>query len=492
VIHSRHLKERYRVILGYAGTIFIGIAFLMLLPLLAALLFGEEQTVAPLLGAIFCAVATGSLLRVIFKVDSEISLTIQEGGIIVLLAWTGAILFSALPFIFAGQLNFTQAIFEATSGWTTTGLSVVDVTQTPKSFLLWRSVMQFIGGAGFSVIMLSAIIGPLGSGLFNAEGHSDKLLPNVAQSAKMIMVIYLSYAAAGVVLYALAGMSWFDAVIHTMSSLSTGGFSTQVNSIGDYNRFAIEAVTMILMMLGATSFSAHYLLFSRRLKEFLRVQEMQLLWALLLFFVPIVVFFSIGSFYPSITISLRTAIFQVVSALTTTGYQTVDLRTWSDFPRSFLILLMIIGGMAGSTAGGIKPYRILIMLKSFIWNIHGYFLPRNVIRENIIVRPDGPVFLKKHIIIEAINYVTIYVIFFMIGTSIFMAYGHTLSDSMFEMASSLSTVGLSIGISASSAPPVILWTQTISMLLGRLEFFVVFFASIKIFRDMQYVATHRG
>jgi trk system potassium uptake protein len=177
VIHTRHLKERYRVIIGYVGTIFIGIAFLLLLPLLGAVLFRESDVIPSILISAVISAGTGLFLRYKFTVDSEVTLTIQEGGIIVLMSWIGAISFSSLPFLLSGQLNFTQAIFEATSGWTTTGLSVVDVTQAPKSFLLWRSIMQFIGGAGFSVLMLSAVIGPLGLGLFNAEGRSDKLLP---------------------------------------------------------------------------------------------------------------------------------------------------------------------------------------------------------------------------------------------------------------------------------------------------------------------------
>jgi len=476
---------------GYAGTIFIGIAFLLVLPLLATVLFREWEVFPSILISGSITLAVGIFLRYRFKVDIDITLTIQEGGIVVLLAWIGAIFFSALPFLISGQLNYTQAIFEATSGWTTTGLSVVDVTTTPRSFLFWRSIMQFIGGAGFTVMMLSAIIGPLGLGLFNAEGRSDKLLPNVAQSAKMIMTILLSYTAAGVILYMLAGMPWFDALNHAMCALSTGGFSTVYNSIGEYNRFSIELVTIILMILGATSFAAHYLLISRDVKGYLKIGELRLMWILLIFFIPIVTYLVFNQIYQDTTTALRAGIFQVVSSLTTTGYSTVDLRTWGDAPRTLLILLMIIGGMAGSTAGGIKLYRMMILFKSLIWNIQGYFLPHNVIRENIVVRPDGPIFLKKNIIIETTNFVTLYGAFFLVGMTIFMLHGYSLSDSMFEMASTISTVGLSVGITAPDAPPLILWTQSISMLMGRLEFFVVFFASIKMIQDFNYMVTHR-
>jgi trk system potassium uptake protein len=491
VIHTRHLRERYRVIVGYAGTIFIGIAFLLLLPLLAAVLFREWEVLPSLLISALLTAALGFLLRYRYKVEADITLTIQEGGIIVILAWVGAIFFSALPFLLSKQLNFTQAMFESSSGWTSTGLTVVDVTQTPRAFLLWRSIIQFVGGAGFSVIIHSAIIGPLGSGLFNAEGRSDKLLPNVTQSAKLIMTILISYTVAGVIMYMLAGMNWFDALNHSLTALSTAGFSTRPNSIGEFNRLSVELVSMILMILGAVSFAAHYLVLNRHVKSFLQITELRLFIILMLVYIPIISFLSLNQVYQDSSSALRHGTFQLISALTTTGFSTVDLKSWNVFSRDLLLVPMIFGAMAGATSGGIKLYRIVILYKSLIWNIKGYFLPRNVIRENIIIRPEGPFFLKKNSIIETTNFVTLYFIFIIVGTTIVMFYGHSLSDAMFEVASALGGVGLSIGITAASAPPVVLWTLNIIMLMGRLEFFVLFFGSIKILRDMNFLVKHR-
>ncbi|MBG0765661.1 MAG: TrkH family potassium uptake protein, partial [Tissierellales bacterium] len=140
-------------------------------------------------------------------------------------------------------------------------LSVVDVTKTENIYLFWRSLMQFFGGAGLAVIMLSAIVGPHGLGLYNAEGRSDKLMPNVRKSTKLIMTIYSGYVVAGVILYVLFGMPWFDSVNHSMAALSTGGFSIKPGSIGDYNNLGIELVTIVLMFLGTINFTAHYIQF---------------------------------------------------------------------------------------------------------------------------------------------------------------------------------------------------------------------------------------
>jgi trk system potassium uptake protein len=492
VIYTRHLKERYHVIVGYAGTIFIGIALLLCLPLLAAVWFREWNLFPPFLLSAAIASATGLLLRYRYKVDSEITLTIQEGGIIVILAWGGAILFSALPFLFSAQLNFTQAFFESTSGWTSTGLTVVDVTRTPMSILLWRSIIQFVGGAGFSVMIHSAIIGPLGFGLFNAEGRSDKLLPNVTQSAKMITTILVSYTAAGVILYILAGMNPFDALNHSLTALSTAGFSTRAGSIGEFNQLSIELITIILMILGAVSFAAHYLLLNRSFRSFWNITELRLFVIVLLAFLPILIFFSLNQVYQDTGTAVRIGVFQLVSAITTTGFSTIDLRTWNGFSRDLLLLPMIFGGMAGATSGGIKMYRLMILIKSMVWNIRGYFLPRHVIRENAVIRPEGPYFLKKNSIIETTNFVTLYFLFMIFGATVIMLYGHSLSDALFETASAIGGVGLSVGITNPDAPAAILWSLNVLMLMGRLEFFVLFFASIKIVRDLKFLFAQKA
>ncbi len=173
----------------------------------------------------------------------------------------------------AGMLNFTQAYFEAMSGWTTTGLSVVDVTKAPMLFLFFRSVMQFFGGFGIVLVVVSALSESLGMRLYTAEGHNDKLLPNLAKSARMILKIYVGYFIAGTVLYVIFGMPVFDAVNHCMAALSTGGFSTKADSIGAYNSLPIELVTVILMLLGETNFFANMLLVRRKFRAFFRLGD---------------------------------------------------------------------------------------------------------------------------------------------------------------------------------------------------------------------------
>ena len=230
-----YLRNRYNLILGYCGVVFIIIGITLLIPLSTVLFLKYELIdifIFSILG-IF-SIILGSLLKKNINKDKNITLNFQEGGVIVFISWIYAILIGALPFIIKGQLTFSQGIFEAVSGFTTTGLSMVNVLETSDAILLWRSIMQFLGGAGLAVIMLSSIIGPLGIGLYNAEARSDMLVPNIKNSAKTIMLIYSGYILGGIILYYLAGMSMFDSINHSIAAVSTGGFSTKVESIGYY------------------------------------------------------------------------------------------------------------------------------------------------------------------------------------------------------------------------------------------------------------------
>lgn len=176
------------------------------------------------------------------KQKNNVSLTLQEGGIIVVFSWIIAIILSAIPFVWGLNMNWTHAIFEVVSGWTTTGLSVIDVTTTPSIYLFWRSFMQFLGGAGLAVIALSSILPMQGLGLYQAEGRNDQLLPHVRRSTKMIMQIYTGYTVTGTLLYYIFGMSFFDAINHSMAAISTGGFSTVPKSIGQWDSISIEVL----------------------------------------------------------------------------------------------------------------------------------------------------------------------------------------------------------------------------------------------------------
>ncbi|MCF8008396.1 MAG: TrkH family potassium uptake protein [Halanaerobiales bacterium] len=483
------LKERYQLIIKYIGILTMAASAFLLLPLLSLPFYPEEikYSYSFLIPSIFLFIIGYIFWKYTKHNREEVSLSLKEGGIIVLISWLIAVISSALPFMLIGMLNFTQAIFESMSGWTTTGLSVVDVTTAPKLILLWRSIMQFFGGAGLVVVMMSSVLHPYGFGLYKAEGRSDQLLPHVKRSTKAIMYIYTGYTVAGILLYVLTGMSLFDAFNHSLAALSTGGFSTQVDSIGHYNSLSIEVVTWILMLLGTTNFATHFALLKGKFKIFFKNGEIRLLLILNSIFIPILIFFSVNKLYSSLPAITRRSIFETITAISTTGFSLDTFNTWNAFGTFSIIILMLIGGGTGSTAGGIKLYRIYLIFKSIIWEIKGYFLPADVVKKNYIWRGETKLDIKSNFVMEAANYVVLYIFTYFLGVLIFLSQGYSISDSMFEFASALGTVGLSIGITAVDAPPIILWTETLGMFLGRLEFFVIFFAIIKIFKDINYI-----
>ncbi len=486
--YSNYLIKKYKQIFGYVGLMitFIGIA--LLVPLIMIIFFPSERHMfLPYFIPSCLAITIGLLLKTGLKQDKTITLRVQDGGIIVILSWFFAIIFSAMPFLISKQLNFTQAIFEAVSGWTTTGLSVVEVTNTSNVTLFWRSMMQMLGGAGLVVIMMSAIIGPHGLGLYQAEGRTDRLLPNIKKTTKLILTIYIGYILAGTILYSIFGMSTFDAINHAMAAISTGGFSTKVNSIGEFNNISIELITIILMFLGTINFAAHYLLFKKEIKQFFKIGEIRFMFFILSVSIPFVVFLGLNTLYENIGSRIRITVFEFTSALSTTGFSTVSYKNWPEIVIFIMVILMIIGGGAGSTAGGMKQYRVYVLLKSLIWNIKNYLRPKRNINQSYVIRPDGKYYIFEKHINDISHYVTIYVLTFIVGTVIILTQGYSLSDSMFEFASTLGTVGLSVGITSASAPLLVQWTQIIGMILGRLEFFVIFYALLRLIIDIKHI-----
>jgi trk system potassium uptake protein TrkH len=482
--YAEYSKYKYAGVLHHTGTLLLGVGLYLLLPLIILLSHPQDSVYAlSFLCPSLVSIAAGVSLRLIGRGAREISLDLAEGGVIVFITWTAAMVLSAFPFHLCGLLSFRSSLFESVSGWTTTGLSVVDVSRTPEILLMWRSLMQFAGGAGFAIVMLSAILGPHGRGLYQAEGRTEQLLPNVKRSARMVMMIYGGYTAAGILLYTAAGMTPFDSINHSLCALSTGGFSTRVASIGSYNSAFIEIVTMVLMLLGATNFATHYVMLRGKFRALSRSGELRITAVLLAVFAPIVL---TGVMSPlcSFARAVRVSLFQTVSALSTTGYSTVPFSDWPDLNIACLVVLMLVGGGICSTAGGIKQYRIYVLVKSVVWEIKSHLVPRTAVQENYIWRGENKFYVPHEHMREIGVFFFIYMSTYIIGVLVFLAYGYPFRESLFEFASALGTVGLSTGLTQAGMPSGILWTEIAGMFLGRLEFFVVIYSLVKIIRDI--------
>ncbi len=481
---KEYLEKRYAAILSSVGTILLLSGPLMLTPLVLLATRPEQagQASAFVLPA-GCLCLAGWALRKFFRFPSDVTLSIQEGGIIVLASWVSVILLSAWPFMSVLDLSFSCAVFESVSGWTTTGLSVVDVSSAGPMILLWRSVIQLAGGAGLAIIMISAIVGPTGVGISSAEGRSDQLVPQVRQSARLVLVIYACYAVAGILAYWMAGMSLFDAVNHSFAAVSTGGFSTRVESIGYWDSAAVEAVTLPLMLLGNMSFVTAWFLWQGKFRVVYRNGEIRLLTVLIPPAATAMFLLVCQGIYPSLGKSIRVACFETVTAITTTGFSTVGYGTWNGFGIFLLISLMLIGGGTCSTAGGIKQFRVYLLYKLLFWEIGRSLMPKNAILERPVWEGDRRVFVDDAKVRQLVVFVFLYLVAYAFGVIVLCACGYSLGDSLFEFASAIGTVGLSIGVTSSRMPDAALWAETVAMFLGRLEFVVVIVGLLKLGRD---------
>ena len=396
----------------------------------------------------------------------------QHSNNTVLFTWFWGIGVGAMPFFLSGQLKFVQAIFESVSGWTTTGLSVIDVTQTSHIFLFYRSFMQYCGGLGFVLMMVMLVTGKRSMDLFNAEGHPDKLMPNLKQTAQTIFEMYIIFLILGTAAYVVCGMPLFDSLCHAMCSLSTGGFSTRLNSIGEYHSLPIEIITTLLMLIGTTNFAVLLLLLRGKWRQAFQVSEVRFLFLLLFLFVPLMALSLSGSM--GFGAGLRHALFNAASALSTTGYATMSYENWPSFTIGLMILLMLIGGGIGSTAGGLKLTRVYLILRMIGLNIKRKLLPQRCVDAPTFVKAQGRTKIDEELCSDTVGFVGCYLLLFLAGALILtLTAGCGLEKAMFEFASALGTVGLSIGLTGPMTNNATLIVEMIGMILGRLEIFIV-------------------
>ena len=479
------LADRYRAVLGAVGAVLFVAAAAMLAPLLALPFYPTETVYWPsFAGPAGLAVAAGAYLVAGPGRGTRHRLQVEDSAVVVVLGWLVTFAACAAPFWLGRQAGLLGAFYESVSGWTTTGLSVLAVEATPQVFLLYRSLMQWVGGLGFAVLMASAVLGPWAYGLYQAEGRSELLLPHIMRTSKLILGIYGGLTVAGTLAYTATGIGFFHALNHTMCALSTGGFSTRAASLGAFNSPAAEVITIALMVIGTTNFGVIFLLMRRRYKEAWRHGEVRLFAGGLLIVATLLRLLAGGGG--------RSVAFQAVSALSTSGFATVDFAAWSDGAMLIMTLAMIVGGQVNATAGGLKQYRVYLALKSVAWGIRRLWRPRAAVTPLIIHQMGQKRAVSADETLANNGFVLLYLVTYAVGVAVLAGLGYSLRDAAFEFASSLSTVGLSTGITGAHSPPALLAVQMAGMILGRLEFLVVFAGLAKLGRALPRLTTRRG
>ena len=461
------------------GKLMIIIGALIAVPLSVLLFYPEEAEYAfSFLVPSIISLILGTLVLFISKKKKN-SLNREyakpkAAGRIVLFVWLWGCLLGAVPFHLGEQLTGIQSLFESVSGWTTTGLTLSDVTVMPKIFLFYRSFTQFCGGLGFVLVMVMIVAGKQAMNLFEGEGHTDKLMPNLKKTARTIFTMYTGFLVIGVILYRLAGMPVFEGILHTMSALSTAGFSSKMGSIGEYGSVAIELVTIFLMLIGITNFGVLMHCIKGKFRQVIKLSEIRFMLFFLLALISMValsLYFQNGM---GIFESIMGAAFNTLSALSTTGYSTLDIGVYSSFALGVIIVAMLVGGGMGSTAGGLKLMRACILTKMLLSNIRKKVNNRRQVDTLYYTRLQGKTRIDDAFLSDITGFTITYFVIYIIGSLLLcLTAGCGLEEGLFEFAAAFSTSGLSIGVTGVDTPPLALIVQIVGMILGRLEIFIV-------------------
>jgi trk system potassium uptake protein TrkH len=443
----------FRSVASYVGTLLEILGILILLPVLFSWVYGDGMHTGFFIGAVI-SFMTGMALDRRFKKEE---LTLSTAMVIAALSFVVVSLIGAIPYLF--YMNPMDSWFESVSGFTTTGLTVVQPEDLPASLLFWRALTQWIGGIGIIIIFLILVSSPGMSSyyLYKAEGGAGMIEAGVRGTVKRVLLIYATYSFMGMFLFSAAGMPVFESILNAITGISTGGFTTRNASMAAYGNPAIEAVAVLLMVIGGTSFFVHARLWNGKLRDYLRNPETRLFWGLILAFSIL-----LSMAYLSGTEPLRHGIFQAFAALTTTGFSNAEVT--SGATKVLLVILMVIGGYAGSTAGGIKLIRAGIIGSSLTWMGKKISLPE----EAVVPFKFGKRVIKESDLSIIALFACIYFIVMGVSSLGLTFLGYTPLDSFFTVASAEGTVGLSV-VPIADMHPTGKLVLIANMLLGRLE-----------------------
>ena len=467
----------YKTVFYTLGTLQIVLGVFMLIPVIVQIIYNQLDS----------GFISASIITVIFGVlfflsnlDHDKNIDLPQAFILTALSWLSVAIFGSLPFIFSDlNLDFTDAFFESMSGITTTGSTILtDLDNTPKAILLWRAILQWLGGIG--IILMAITLMPImnigGMQLFkiSSQDTAEKILPKSKEISVRLVFIYSSLTLICAVFYKIFGMNYFDSLTHSMTTIATGGFSNYNDSIGHFNNTLIEMNAVIFIILGSIPFISYIKYLNGDKSIFYKDAQISFFIKTIIVSIIIIYIFLFFKNYESETFLIRQVIFNVVSILTGTGYVTTNYSEWGNFSLIFFIVLMFIGGCAGSTACGLKIFRIHILYKFFVMQLKKYIYPRGI----FVLKYSDNV-LNEKFISSIISFVFLYIIIFFVITTLLSISGLDFVTAVSGAATSISNVGPGLGNligpngNFSLLPDFSKWVLSAGMILGRLELFAI-------------------
>ncbi len=469
--------SNYKTVFFTLGVLQIILGISMIIPIIVQIIFNQFDSsfvAAGIISIIF------GVLFFISNLDYNKKLSLPQAFLLTALSWISVAIFGSLPFFFSSlELSFTDSFFESMSGITTTGSTIIyNLTETPKAILFWRAMLQWLGGIG--IIVMAITIMPImnvgGMQLFkiSSSDNAEKILPKSKEITIRLILIYFSLTILCALFYKIFGMGLFDSITHSMTTIATGGFSNYNESIGYFNSSLIEVTSIIFILLGSIPFIAYIKFLNGDRKIFISDSQIKTFIKIVIVSIIILFLFLTFSNRGSSEIDFRSISFNVISILTGTGYITKDFSEWGNFPLIFFLILMFIGGCAGSTACGIKIFRVQLLYHFLINQLKKIIYPRGV----FIIKYDNNNIDDKFMS-SVISFIYLYIVIFFIITALLSITGLDFITAISGAATSISNVGPGLGKiigpngNFSQLSDFSKWILSFGMILGRLELFAI-------------------
>jgi len=469
--------SNYKTVFFTLGVLQIILGISMIIPIVIQIIYGELDS--SFIGAGIITIIFG-ILFFLANLDHDKKLNLQQAFLLTSLSWLSIAIFGSLPFVFSSlQLSITDSLFESMSGITTTGSTIIiNLNDSPKGILLWRALLQWLGGIGIIVmaITLMPIMNVGGMQLFKISSNdaSEKILPKSKEIALSLILIYSGLTFICSIFYKIFGMNYFDSITHAMTTIATGGFSNYNESIGYFNSATIEITAIIFIILGSIPFIAYIKFLNGNKRIFISDSQIRTFIKIIIISIIILFFYLAFQNKNLSEINLRSIAFNVVSILTGTGYVTQQFDNWGSFPLIFFLILMFIGGCAGSTTCGIKIFRVQILYLFLVNQLKKIIYPRGI----FFIKYDGNNVDDKFMS-SIISFIYLYIIIFFFITALLSLSGLDFVTSISAAATSISNVGPGLGTiigpngNFSQLPDFSKWVLSFGMILGRLELFAI-------------------
>ena len=467
--------SNYKTVFFTLGILQMVLGVFMFIPIILQFVYSEIDS--SFFGASIVTIIFGTLFF-LSNLDHNKQLTLQQAFLLTALSWLSIAIFGSLPFFFSDlNFSFTNAFFESMSGITTTGSTIIsNLNEMPKSILLWRAILQWLGGIGIIImaITLMPIMNVGGMQLFKISNNdsSEKILPKSKEIALRLIYIYTALTLLCGLTYKIFGMNYFDSLTHSMTTIATGGFSNYNESIGFFNSVSIEISAMIFIILGSLPFIVYIKFISGNKKILFNDAQIRSFFKIIIFSVAILtIYLAISN---SAELNFRSVLFNIISILTGTGYVNAEFDTWGSFTLILFLGLMFIGGCAGSTTCGVKIFRIQILYLFISNQLKKMIYPKGVF---VLKYDQNPI--DNKFISSVISFIYMYLVIFFVLTALLSLTGLDFVTSISGAATSISNVGPGLGSiigpngDFSSLPNVSKWILTLGMILGRLELFAI-------------------